>query len=170
MLSREDIDRIESYLFNASLQDVPKVFGQVLPLVFAELRTMQIALDQRAEDFFSHEVAAVDAGGRGHDRPVGSGGSGPARGAAGIEPLPPGRDRVVLAEVPSDHAPTREDAHDRRDTGAAALGAVAMDPGRMLPQVGGPLRGGAEEQPSVGSEPVDAVVKRKRGRPRKVRE
>lgn len=64
MLSQPEIDQLEGYLCKATLNDLPNVLMKVLPRIFAELRTMQRALDTQAEEFFSARVPPDDTGRR----------------------------------------------------------------------------------------------------------
>ena len=56
MITRQEINELERYLLECTLNDVPRVFGKVLPTVFAEMRLLLDVLDERTEEFF-HESA-----------------------------------------------------------------------------------------------------------------
>lgn len=160
MLSMADIERLENYLFSAKLEDVPNVFGRVLPLIFAELRVMAIALDTQAQEFLGHhEIAQA----RPHD-------TGAVRDSGRNEGR--GNDVVSGREVPPSAAARHPQAVENRiQEQGVAVGAVAKGDGGTQGGSAGPVAGAGVEQqvggqvgrrrrgrPPKGSQPVDAVL------------
>jgi hypothetical protein len=150
MLSKAQIDHLENVLFSSTLQDVPAIFGKVLPLLFAELRVMQSALDREAEEFFGHE-ARPDTGGAG-------GNSQSHRGGADL----------LGSRSP---VPAPQDARPAHSMAAASPGSQAKRLGATPAGDGVAEGGGAESVVSKGlvTEVGGEIRKRKRGRPPKQR-
>ena len=68
MLTDEQIDELEHFIFNSTTQDLPVVLGKALPLLFAELRVVRATLDSKVSTF----LGEVEVG---HDRVREGGGS-----------------------------------------------------------------------------------------------
>jgi hypothetical protein len=155
MLTAKEIDQLENYLFNATLQDVPRVFAKVLPLVFSELRIMQGALDKQTEDFFS-EATNLTSGARVDSAAI----SGRDDVLANRGPVP-----APSATRNSGGVPVGEGIENQRvATGRSPLPRIengSSEPleGRGLePPLGGEVRRKKRGRPPKRSQPVDAVL------------
>ena len=166
MLSQSDIDQLEGYLCKATLNDLPNVLMKVLPLVFAELRTMQRALDTQAENFFDGLLPRDDGRGRVAVEPTGVAGTGVHGGSQpdAAVPVPRTEVRVHPATPVSEE---REVAPDPRGLrGEDQVRPVPVVGAGVGPALGGEVRPEAGHGHPSGSQP-DAPVKKRRGRPRK---
>lgn len=165
-MSQSDIDQLEGYLCKATLNDLPNVLMKVLPLLFAELRTMQAALDAQAENFFDGLLPRLDGSGRGAVDGTGVAGAGLHGGAEATAtvPLPRTQGSVHPNQKVSEE---REDATDPAGLrGAGEVRAVAVVGARVGSPLGGEVRPAAGDRPESGSQ-SDAPVKKRRGRPPK---
>lgn len=54
MLSDQEIDDLENYIVNSTLQDLPGLLMRAIPLLLAELRLARAALVNQANDFFTN--------------------------------------------------------------------------------------------------------------------
>lgn len=165
MLSQSDIDQLEGYLCKASLNDLPNVLMKVLPLIFAELRTMQRALDTQAEDFFSG-IQRHDGRGR-----VAVGGTGVGGAVFG------GSEESAAAPQAARTAESVHAVHpvgSQRKDASGPAGLSGEDQVRAVPvvregvgsAVGGEVRTEEGHGPATGSQP-NASVRKRRGRPPK---
>lgn len=165
MLSQSDIDQLEGYLCKASLNDLPNVLMKVLPLLFAELRTMQRALDNQAEDFF-RGIPGHDGRGRVAVGGTGVGGavfSGSQEAAAAPQAARTAESVHAVHPV----SPQRKDASGPAGpNGEDQVRAVPMVGAGVGPAVGGEVRTEEGHRPATGSQP-DVAVKKRRGRPSK---
>lgn len=173
MLTLEDVDRLESYLFNATLQQVPQVFGKVLPVVFAELRTLVIAMDAKSQEFFSQQDAIAHVqmlNDRRAGEPVSQDGRGGAHldgGAGSPARVEDARCEGVLRQLPQ-AAPPGPGSDHRGHGVAPQVGAGSVDSAGVGQSVGGAAGTDQGNGPATGSQP-DVVVKKRRGRPPKAR-
>ncbi len=166
MLSKADIDQLEGYLCKATLQELPNVLMKVLPLLFAELRTMQSALDAQAENFFDGWLQRDDGRGRGASVGTGVAGAGLPRGQeADAGPQAP-RTAEPIHPVPPVSQERVDEASAGRSGRADQVGSRPVDNARMVNPVGGEVRQQEGDRPVDGSQP-DVAVKKRRGRPSK---
>lgn len=64
MLSDEQVDQLEQLIIYSTMDNLPLVLSRAIPLLFAELRTVRAALDQKANSFLEgvlNEQAAEQA-------------------------------------------------------------------------------------------------------------
>lgn len=169
MITRREVDELEGYLLDCTLNDVPRVFGKVLPTLFTEFRLLLDLLDQQTEEFFNNE-SKVERNRSGvlHDPRHGEGGGellgGGEDGAAPAPPRNPSPVQRVPHGSPSD---SRPDA--TRTGGGEAASSSGLVTGGLRETLGGEVRTDSGNQPATSGEPIDAVLKpkKKRGRPRK---
>ena len=166
MLSKADIDQLEGYLCRATLNELPNVLMKVLPLLFAELRTMQSALDAQAENFFDGLLPRDD--GRGRGASVGTGVTGPGFSGGQEADARPQAARTAepVHPVPAVSQERADAASAGRSGRADQVGPGAMVNPRMVNEVGGEVRQQEGDRPVDGSQP-DASVRKRRGRPPK---
>lgn len=166
MLSQKDIDQLEGYLCKATLNELPNVLMKVLPLLFAELRTMQSALDAQAENFFDGWLPRIDGRGRDDLGRVGDEGLGLLGGTetdAGPQ-APRTADSIHAVQAVG---PQRTDAASARGPSRQdQVGAGPVVHPGMVEPVGGEVRQPEGNGPVSGSQP-DVAVKKRRGRPPK---
>ncbi len=165
MLSQSDIDQLEGYLCRATLNELPNILMKVLPLMFAELRTMQAALDTQAEEFFSG-IPRDDGRGRDAFGRVGDGGAGLPRGSEADARPAAARPAIHVHAVQASSSGGQDDPHPRGLSGEEGLGAGELERDRVGQPVGGQVRHSEGPRPATGSEP-NAPVKKRRGRPPK---
>jgi len=169
MISRKQLDEIENYLFDASLNDIPNVLGRVMPMLFSEMRVMMDLLDTRTEDFFN---------GRFHPRSGGIGKPDADRRQEflGDTTSTPEPARPSGAEVSSAVRLAEEDQSAPAKRGGVPATQGTNPPGLdrggcVVTEVGGPVRtgqAGDAGESSVSADRTEPVKpKRKRGRPRK---
>ena len=166
MLSKKDIDQLEGYLCNATLNELPNILMKILPLMFAELRTMEEALNNQAQEFFLG-TQRDDGRGRVATGLTSGAGAGVLRGAEKNAEPSAARAADHVHAVPQGSPQRQDEADPRGLSGAEGVGPVPVGHGGMGSPLGGEVRNEAGHGPESGSQ-QDVAVKKRRGRPRKV--
>ena len=78
MLTDEQIDELEHFIFNSTTQDLPVVLGKALPLLFAELRVVRATLDSKVSNFLGEVEVGHDRAREGGGSPLSGGRKDPA--------------------------------------------------------------------------------------------
>ena len=166
MIKPEEVETVRHFLTHCTLNEVPKIIGLCQQLL-NEIELQQQVIDQHTNQFFTgemnatHETNGQSNGVRSYSTTPNTGKPEPVRTVQQVQPSPQARRSVSDSGHESE---AEDDLPEYRDYRIKERGGQGtMDNARLVPEVGGQVRG-EEGNDSSGGKSIDTALTRNQRR------